>query len=94
MNTTTFPHGEALGASMKFVSACNAAILAGGDPRNPQPSHALLLVSSTGVEMRRFEFTPATGLRRKGVNKGVSLTPSRRTLKKRAARAERNKKSR
>lgn len=90
--TTTFPHGEALGASMQFLAAVDALRHTKGiDVRNPQPSHTMLLVSSTGIVMRRFDYTVSAKLKPKGVSL-PGAGPSRRTLAKRAARANRKKK--
>ena len=92
MPTTNFPHGEALGASMQFVAAVDAIRHTKGiDLRNPQPTHTMLLVSSTGVEMRRFDYTKVCPLKPKGVSlPGVG--PSKRTLAKRTAKQNRKKK--
>ena len=90
MPTTNFPHGEALGASMQFVAAVDAIRHTPGiDIRCPQPTHSLLLTSSTGMIMRRFDYAVICPLKPKGVNKGVSLCPGSKTLKKRAAKQAR-----
>jgi hypothetical protein len=87
MPTQVYPNGEALATSMQFASAVNAIRHTPGiDIRCPQPTHTMLLVSSTGVSMRRFDYAVICPLKPKGVNKGVSLCPGSRTLKKRAAR--------
>ena len=90
MPTQTFNHGEALATSMQFASAVNAIRHTPGvDLGAPQPTHTMLLVSSTGVTMRRFDYAVICPLRPKGVNKGVSLCPGGRTLAKREAKRKR-----
>lgn len=92
MPTTTFAGGESLGASMKFAQAVAAIRRTKGvDLRNPQPTHTMLLVSSTGVLMRRFDYTISAPLKPKGVSL-PGCAPSRRTLAKRAARASKKRK--
>jgi hypothetical protein len=49
----------------------------------------MLLVSTTGVTMRRFDYAVSCPLKPKGVNKGVSLCPGSRTIAKRAAKKAR-----
>ena len=92
MPTQVYPNGEALATSMQFASAVNAIRHTKGiDLRCPQPTHTMLLVSSTGVTMRRFDYTVPAKLKPKGVSL-PGTGPSRRTLAKRTARADRKKK--
>ena len=90
MPTQVYPNGEALATSMKFAASVDAIRHTKGiDTRCPQPTHTMLLVSSTGVPMRRFDYAVICPLKPKGVNKGVSLCPGGRTLAKREAKRKR-----